>query len=654
MTKRSSTKAKGTILPRSDAFFGLHFDLHPQETDTSLGADITEGNIAKLLKRVRPDYVQYDCKGHAGWTGYPTKVGWASPGIVQDSLAIWREVTREYGVGLFIHYSGVWDTVACRNRPEWARVDAEGNPDPNNTSVFGAYADELMIPQLKEVAEAYDLDGVWVDGDCWAVQLDYSAAALEAWRAETGYEDAPKDRSDPRWLEWKNFHRRAFERYVAKWVTALHEFRPGFQCASNWFYTTMAPKRPEAPVDFISGDYSPMASVDRARCDARYMAQVGLPWDLMAWGFNWGQELGSSLKPAVALQQEAAVVLMQGGGFQIYYNPTRSGYIVDQIIETAGQVADFCRARQKWCQGSVSVPQVALLLSAESQFDRSDAVFTYSGCLDELEGALHALLELHYSVDILAEWNLEPRLAEYPLVVIADAHKLPAGFREALLGYVQGGGKLLLLGQRCARLFEDVLGVEFEGEPEQVTAELEASGGLVNCNGVWQKIRPVEAKVIAHRWQTRDTRKESEPAATVTRLGRGRIAAVYGPVALAHFRTHHPGLRHFIGDIVASLFPEPRVEVDGPACVDVALRRAADGRLCVHLLNLAEAQRADRFLAPDFIPTVGPIKVRLSLPYRPQKIRWQPDGGKVRWTWKRGVVEAEVPSLHIHGVLVVE
>jgi hypothetical protein len=79
-------------LPRKDAFFGLHFDLHPQKADTSLGAEISEENIAALLERVRPDYAQYDCKGHAGYTGYPTIVGWASPGIVRDSLAVWRRL----------------------------------------------------------------------------------------------------------------------------------------------------------------------------------------------------------------------------------------------------------------------------------------------------------------------------------------------------------------------------------------------------------------------------------------------------------------------------------------------------------------------------------------------------------------------------------
>ena len=85
-------------VPRSQGYFGLHFDLHPGQQDTVLGADVAEENVRRLLRRVRPDFVQYDCKGHAGYTGYPAQVGWPSPGIVKDSLAIWRKVTREEGV----------------------------------------------------------------------------------------------------------------------------------------------------------------------------------------------------------------------------------------------------------------------------------------------------------------------------------------------------------------------------------------------------------------------------------------------------------------------------------------------------------------------------------------------------------------------------
>jgi hypothetical protein len=232
-------------VPRKDAYFGLHFDLHPNRSDTVLGVDITEENIAALLDRVQPDYVQYDCKGHPGYAGYPTKIGWPSPGIVRDSLAIWRKVTKHRRVGLFIHYSGVWDSKAIEEHPDWARLDAQGRRDPNATSVFGPYADELMIPQLKEVTAAYDLDGVWVD--------------------------------------------------------ALHAFNAKLQLTSNWMYTSFAAKPVVAGLDFLSGDYSPSLSIDRARVEARYLASTGMPWDLMAWGFDRGKDQNWSLKTPIHL-----------------------------------------------------------------------------------------------------------------------------------------------------------------------------------------------------------------------------------------------------------------------------------------------------------------------------------------------------------------
>jgi hypothetical protein len=640
---------------RKNAFFGLHFDLHPSKTDTELGADVSEENIARLLNRVKPDYVQYDCKGHVGWAGYPTKIGWPAPGIKKDSLAVWRKVTREQGVALFIHYSGVWDSQAIEHHPEWARIDEKGNRDPNNTSVFGAYKDEFLIPQLKEVTSVYELDGVWVDGECWAAQLDYSPQALDAWKKETGLQAAPKERNDPRWLDWKMFNRRAFENYLCHWVDALHAFNPNLQITSNWMYSSFAPKPVVAKLDFLSGDYSPSLSLDRARVEARYLAGTGMPWDLMAWGFDKGKDQDWSIKTPVQLIQEAAVVLMQGGGFQIYHQPTRSGYIIDAIIDQEGQVADFCRARQEVSFKSETIPQIALLLSSESHWDKSERIFApWGGEFDDLEGTLHALLELHYSVDILAEHQLEPRLKDFPLVVIPDSHKLTDEFKKALIGYVERGGNLLLLGEKCARLFEPSLGVSFAAPPRKITAELATSSGPVSVNGIWQDVTLGSARPVGYRHLTRDVRKYSEIAATLTDCGKGKIGAVYGPLADIFFKSHHPYLRKFIGDIVKELFPEPAVLVDGPALVDVALRTTKSGRLSLHLLNRSNLPLPDRYNFTDFIPAVGPLTVKIKTDKKPQKVTLAPEGLSLQWDWKSGLLSAVVPRVHIHSIVVVD
>ena len=46
-----------------DAFFGLHYDLHPGATDTELGRECTHEHIRAMLEKADPDFVQYDCKG---------------------------------------------------------------------------------------------------------------------------------------------------------------------------------------------------------------------------------------------------------------------------------------------------------------------------------------------------------------------------------------------------------------------------------------------------------------------------------------------------------------------------------------------------------------------------------------------------------------
>jgi len=642
-------------VPRRDAFFGLHFDLHPNKTDVALGADVSEENISRLLDRVRPDYVQYDCKGHVGWAGYPTKVGWPAPGIRKDSLAIWRKMTKERGIGLYIHYSGVWDSQAIEHYPDWARIDEKGNRDPNNTSVFGPYKDELLVPQLKEVVAAYDLDGLWVDGECWAAQFDYSPQALEEWTRATGKTAAPKDRGDPGWLEWKTFHRQAFENYLCDWVDALHAFKPGLQITSNWMYTTFAPKPVVAKLDFLSGDYSPSLSLDRARVEARFLASTGMPWDLMAWGFDKGKDQGWSIKTPVQLMQEAAVVLMQGGGFQIYHQPTRSGYIAEAIIDQEGQVADFCRARKEASFKSSTVPQVALLLSSESHWERSDRVFApWGGEFDDLEGALHALLELHYSVDILAEHQLQPRLTEFPLVVVPDSAKLADDFKKALLDYVEQGGSLLLLGEKCGRLFEPALGARFDGDPQNIAAELETPSGPISVSGIWQEVTPLTAKAAGFRHATRDMRKEPKAAATTANYGKGKIGAVYGPLANIFFKGHHPYIRQFIGAMVKDLFPEPAVQVDGPSAIDIALRTTKDGRPSLHLLNRSNLPLPDRYNFTDFIPALGPVQVKMKIAAKPQKVTLVPDDTQVTWEWKDGRLMATIPRVHVHSVLVID
>ncbi len=637
---------------RKDSYFGIHFDLHPSKSDTELGRDVSEKNIREFLQRVGPDFVQYDCVGVPGYSGYLTKIGWPAPGIVQDSLAVWRKVTREEGVALLIHYCVLWNQAAVEHHADWAVVNAQGEPEQEVLSIFSPFAEQLLIPQLKEAATLYDLDGAWMDADAWIARLDYSPLALAEWTRQTGQDTAPKSRAEPRWAEWKMFQRREFEKYLGRYVDAIHAHSPKFQISCNWMYSLLSGVWPVgSSVDYLSGDYSQHNSVDEACAEARYFASNGKPWDLLAWGFN-----KHGLKCATQLQQEAAATIMQGGGWGIYYTPTRAGHIPEQVTAIAGEVADFCRARQAVSFQSTTVPQVALLQSAETYWDEADgAVFGRAGCREVTKGALFALLELHYSVDILAEHQIGPRLQEFPVVVIPDAYKLTDDFRRSLLDYVDNGGSLVLLGEKCARLFEPALGVQFVGAPNQSGVLASGDGQSVSWTDGWQKVVVSSAKVVGERFETTEARSEREPAATLVTRGKGRIAAIYGPVALKYVQERPVAIRELVGTVMREAFSQPVVTVDAPAHMELAVRRTHDGLLSVHFLNLARVQRGDTEFPPmNPYPAAGPFTVRLRSPEKPSAVQWEPEAQAIEWSWRDGILTAVIPGLHIHGVVLVE
>ncbi len=634
-------------LRRAESYFGLHFDLHPNEQDTVLGRDVTPEMVGALLDAAKPDFVQYDSKGHPGWLGWPSQVGPSAPGIVKDSLEIWRAETAKRGVALYIHFSGVWDSEAVRRHPEWARVRPDDKPEPNQTSTFGPYADRLMIPQLREAAAKYSLDGAWVDGECWATNPDYCDAAVRGFGKAV-----PRSAKDPHWLEWLEFNREQFRRYVRHYVDEVHKTNPQFQIASNWLYSTFVPEEPSLPVDFLSGDYLGNASISTARLEARYLAQTGKPWDLMAWGFQQAQSnsIGHVHKPAVQLKQEAGVVLAQSGGFQIYYVPSRAGHFEESHVRTMAEVGRHCRSVQRVSQKTETVPQIGVVFSKETLYRTTNKLFGGWGkASDPARGWLDLLLACNWSVDVLPDWKLERIAAQYPFIVLPDWAEPGEPVKQTLLGYARAGGRLLVSGAKNALLFVQEMGVRLNGTPSEQPCFVRGEV-LGNAKGLWQDIEPGSAKVLAERFPVMDSRSGGRPAAVASTVGNGEIVLVPGPIGSVYAATHAEAVRQFGESLVAPRFT-PLVRVAAPPTVEVVLRRK-EGQLLVHLLNTTNMQVAGDYSTTEYVPPVGPVRLSLGR-QKPGAVRLVPEDRGLVLSQRNGEWTTEIPTLGMHSVAVV-
>ena len=554
-------------LRRSESYIGIHFDFHARADDKNIGKNTTKEMIEQIIKETAVDYIQCDCKGHPGYSSYPTRVGNAAPGIIKDALKIWRSVTKKHGVALYMHYSGVWDTAAIAQRSDWGRIDENGNPDKNNTSVFGPYVDDLLIPQLIELANKYCVDGVWVDGECWATAQDYCEKAIRAFKKEKGITEIPRAISEKYFYEYTQFCREAFKKYLRHYVDKVHFACKGFQICSNWAFSSFMPEKVSADVDFLSGDISLNNSVNEARLEARCLMHQGLPWDLMSWGFGgkFGDEVYST-KTAVQLMQEAAVIISLGGGYQTYFSQNRDGSVSLYQMSVVQEVVKFCRKRQRFCHKAKSVPQIGLILSSYAFYKANPRLFGSwrEGVLDPLKGILQCLIDGSKCVDVVMEHNLGNDINRFPMLILPEWNCLEEGFRIQLIDYVRNGGKLLIIGNKASKMFLDELGTEAKLNENETTKLWVSSGNLLS--GVVSHIDKLSAKdktkVIARAYYNNDFNSESTVVATMRKVGAGTIGAVYIDIGKKYLKGATSDIRDFISDIVDQKLPVQKVTID--------------------------------------------------------------------------------------------
>jgi hypothetical protein len=636
-------------------FAGLHFDFHAGLQDTTIGKTFTYGMIDSLLSIVKPDFIQVDCKGHDGITSYPTKVGNAPAAFSKDIMKIWREVTNKYGIPLFVHYSGVWDSRALQLHPEWARINADSSKDRHAVSLLSGYTSQLLHPQLVELAREYKLDGAWIDGDCWMLGNDYSPAVLAAFTAATGITNIPRKRTEPNYFEWMEFNRALFRKYITNYVNAAHAADPNFRITSNWSFSSMMPEKVDVPVDFLSGDVAGTNSLYSSAFESRCLALQGKPWDLMSWSFAWKDNLKAT-KSVHQMQQEAAEVLAMGGGFQTYWQQNRDGSPEPYQFRKMAEVIRFSNERKQYSFGSSIVPQVGLLYSTYA-WKRVPVTGLYTGHSQEaMKGNLNMLMDRQLSVDILMDHQLDGRMEDYPVIVLPEWEHIDPSIRTRLTEYVRNGGNLIVVGARATKDFMEPLGVNFIGKPQKDTSFFAGfNNGTVILKTDFQPVQITkDTKAVGTQLKADDWRFPGiYPLATIRSLGKGKIAGIYMNEGSFYIKNKNPVISQLLQSLVETMDPRLMSRVTGSGQVHQVLARK-DGKLYVHLINTSGPHDNPTVMVYDEVTPLNNLNVSVRLAKAPRSVRLQPGNAKLPFTYKNGAISVRVPELKIHRIIEIE
>ncbi|NQU33812.1 MAG: hypothetical protein HQ521_11295 [Bacteroidetes bacterium] len=635
-------------LLRSESFWGLHFDKHSNLNDNHIGSSLTEEMVDSMLRLARPDYIQVDSKGHPGISSYPTKIGQQAAGYDKDPLALIRKVTDKRNVALFVHHSGVFDANYVRLHPDEARFSKDGEPDKNHTSFWGNYSEKLLIPQLKELALDYKLDGVWIDGESWAIFSDYQPEAIAEFKKETGIKTIPKTAEDEGYKDLLEFTRKKFVNYIRHYATEVHKVAPDFQICSNWAYSAMMPEPvPEnIGLDFLSGDYDPSNSLHTANWNARCLQGQGKAFDLMAWSFVRPMVP----KTAVQLCQEAAAVISVGGGCQIYFRQNADLSFQPASFHIMKDVADFMLPRRAFCKGISIVPQVGLFYSTAGWKEEVDDVYRPFG-VDDTRGVMNALLDGQQSVEVLMSHHLKKRMKDFPLIVVPEWEILETEIVSELKDYVKEGGKLLVIGSSSTKQFEDILQVKQIAEPRKIGQALGYDNRFVTVTGNYREVECLSGtKEFARLFGTNDLRFPSGIVATVSNYGKGKIGGIYVDLGKSYLSNTSPVLRDLLSGIISELNPEIKVKVEGSHKLNVVTTEK-DGKLLIQLINTSGDHANKKVKGIDEIPALQNLKVSVISSEEPESVWLQPEGIPLGFDFDNGQVTFAIPEIKIHNVI---
>ncbi len=665
---------------RIESFFGIHCDFHakPSKNDT-IGTGLREEDIREICRTLQPDFIQIDCKGHPGWASYPSKLGNAMPNFVGDPLALWRRVTREEGVALYMHYSGVYDIKYCEEHPEACTMKPDGTLEMGTTRLDSRYADEVLIPQLCELAEVYEIDGVWIDGECWRISPDYHPETLQKFERECGVDlkgGIPATPEDPYFYEYMDFHRAMFRRYLNHYVDTLHAKFPRLQIASNWAFSDHMPEAVTVNVDYLSGDLDPKNSFHSARYAGRALAQQDYAWDLMSWNFRItiGEREARISKHKTQIMQEAAAVIALGGAYQNYVMQNDDGSPQMHELRNLAELGEFVRARKDYCFRGKAVHQAALLLST---YDRNRGntkrAYSRSGYKNTL-GMTALLCDIGHSLEIISEHTLTGNADRYKMIVVPELNfGLDKKTVGELLIYAEHGGALVLTGKTTCEHFA-ACGAPFKltDLPEYFSQGEKAydnGGDNGHGNGVTAKHRnyvftedqkffgalfsPTSpmgegAAVLAQVAHT--VTEEMKPLAITLPHGRGSITVIGFDIGKQYLEGAQYLHRSLMRSATADLYdPLCRVEQALGHLEIVCLKK--DGRLMIQLVNGNGQHASPNSVTEDFIPPVLDVRLSIALDKAPKQLLLQPEGRSLPFTLEGGRVFVDIDRIDIHSII---
>ena len=638
-------------MKRRDCYFGLHFDFHATPDDTGIGSMTDAKKVGEYLDAVKPDFIQFDTKGHPGYASFMTEYGNVAPGLEVDHLKIIREETKKRGILLFAHYSGTFEAKVTKEHPDWATMRQDGTRSQIVNVTDTPYYETIMLPQLQELAHKYGFDGVWVDGDSAFAEFDYSPAVIEKFRKETGFEMVGDESTSPSRVAFCKMERKRIDEYIERYARDLHATCPGFEVGSSFARSEVQPEEIKG-LDFYSGDIFANEATVLVRC----YAGLGKPWDIMSWGHSgaWNTPDGGFQpcgdKSTEYLCREGAMALAQGGAYEIVNPLTTQGEMRMTEKNSMARVAKFVRARQKFLQHSHPLRSAAIWYSNEEHI-RAFMTGDKNKLYGNLNAAYFACFEITNggrAADIVYDdIIMSDRIDECPVIIIPEYRCILPEYRDALVRYMERGGKVVACGVEACKTFTDITSDE---DRVMFIEDGDIMQGVIN-----HRVATFGDDMIPIGMFHIDDMKPEAPAinaAAWKKVGKGALYCIGWNIFTDYGTNGKFAERDLMRRVLDLADPKPETYLEKGVKRVELVPSEKNGVRMVNIIN-----KNDITMCGDNLDAFSPVvdlTIAMKLDKTPEKLWFEPDHKELEFTYDGEYAHVKVPRVDIHGIIVAD
>ena len=659
----------------------VHLDFHTSEFIENIGAQFDKQQFQEALRLGKLNQINIFAKGHHSWSYYPTKVGRQHPHLNFDLLGAEIEACHEIGVKCPIYFTVGWSANDAEQHPEWVNRNPDGSfmvhsdgpynlnakPDdviPNYAWKFlvpvGGYHD-LIMKQVEEICQNYDVDGFWFDIYHYVEEGCYSDECLRMMR-EAGIDPNDKQANIDFITEATKDHMMKLRALIARYYPEATVY---FNPASRLNLTaTISHQLYEANTHQDLEDLpTTWEGYDKMPIQAKFHSGLGYPITAMSGKFHkaWG-EFGGFKHPD-AIKYEAAAMIAFGASCNFGDQLHPSGEMDLETYRRIGEAYEYVEQIEDYGPGGLPYAKLGLW------FDENYA---------SAKGVNDLLLELHRDFEIADTSNYQ----KFKLIIIPSQACLTAQEGEKLNAYARNGGSIIVLNKGALREDDSTktaldIGATVVGtspyhfdftrvKSDSLMSEDMVSSPFLNYES-GLRVKPTDGEVLAgvrepyfnrtyeHYSSHRETpyRLEDSPYPAV--LKNGNI--IFFAHALDDLYTEHGVRLHreLLKNAIDQLYPDPILHVENlPSAGRVNLLQQGDeNRYVVHLLYSPPIQRGEVRVIEDFLP-VPNVGIKLKVPEKVKRAYMIPGKQSLKLSSEQGMVSVTVPEFTMHTGVVFE